>query len=384
MSHKATNWAFNQRLKPAPKMILMYLADAHNGISGWCFPSIKRIADGCMLSESSIHKHLSQLEEDEGLITRKFRYVKERQTSSEYILHFDKHGGYEKNTPPPEKNTPINQGNITKEVNTPMEYLNEPGGSTKPPKRKPQPVGPDPYQCMTPKRIDPPEAKPVQIPKAVAPIVERWFEVGKRHRPTTAVLRDGVRAIKGILAGTFFDGKSTHQNRMRKYSEAEVLRALDVYNLRRNSPDYQPIKKEFLKNLNLADFFYHWNTYNGHVHNGNGDGGSIFLQCLEGKAVPATERHPELTTFTLDKYENATGKILEHAGAARIANKMMRFWNEKDGWLKQRGIATPKRLVVAWFDMLVTRRGGDWDVGNILSQNAVGAFESYLKEQHGN
>lgn len=263
-----------------------------------------------------------------------------------------------------------------KDINTSTKYLNEPSGSMKPPKQKPQPIQPDPYQCMTPKRTDPPLVKSVQIPKHIAPIVERWFEVGRRHGPTTKVLRDGVRAVKGVLAGTFFD-KPGYRNQIR-YSQAEVLRSLDTFNLKRNSPDHQPIKKDFLKDLNLADFFYSQYARNG---NGNG-GGSIFLQCLEGRAVPAVECHPELTAFALDKYEDETGKTLDHAGAARIANKMMRYWNEKDEWLKQRGIATPKRLVVAWFGMLESRRGGDWDAGNVLSQNAVGAFESYLKEQH--
>ena len=272
------------------------------------------------------------------------------------------------------KTTDSNKSN--NDINTSTKYLNEPSGSMKPPKQKPQPIQPDPYQCMTPKRTDPPLVKSVQIPKHIAPIVERWFEVGRRHGPTTKVLRDGVRAVKGVLAGTFFD-KPGYRNQIR-YSQAEVLRSLDTFNLKRNSPDHQPIKKDFLKDLNLADFFYSQYARNG---NGNG-GGSIFLQCLEGRAVPAVECHPELTAFALDKYEDGTGKTLDHAGAARIANKMMRYWNEKDEWLKQRGIATPKRLVVAWFGMLESRRGGDWDAGNVLSQNAVGAFESYLKEQH--
>lgn len=90
MSHKAFGWALNQQLKPIPKLILLYLAYAHNGTSDWCFPSVERIANECMISESSVHKYLNQLEVDVGLITKRFRYVESRQTSSEYILHFDK------------------------------------------------------------------------------------------------------------------------------------------------------------------------------------------------------------------------------------------------------------------------------------------------------
>lgn len=69
MSHKATNWAIQQRgLKPATKLVLFYLADRHNPDHG-CFPSHETLADDCEMSPRSILTHLDKLE-DAGLILR--------------------------------------------------------------------------------------------------------------------------------------------------------------------------------------------------------------------------------------------------------------------------------------------------------------------------
>jgi DNA-binding transcriptional ArsR family regulator len=69
MSHKATNWAIQQRgLKPATKLVLFYLADRHNPDHG-CFPSHETLATDCEMSERSVSTHLDKLE-DAGLILR--------------------------------------------------------------------------------------------------------------------------------------------------------------------------------------------------------------------------------------------------------------------------------------------------------------------------
>jgi len=95
-----------------------------------------------------------------------------------------------------------------------------------------------------------------------------------------------VRATRAVVAGTFFLDKGAYREVNRPYSVKEVLRALEVFNLKRNSVDHLPINKTFLRGLNLADFFY-----SRHARNGNGPGGgSLFLQCLEvGGATPAVD-----------------------------------------------------------------------------------------------
>jgi len=69
MSHKATNWAIQQRgLKPATKIVLWHLCDRHNPDFG-CFPTQARLAEDAEMSISALNAHLARLEEL-GLIHR--------------------------------------------------------------------------------------------------------------------------------------------------------------------------------------------------------------------------------------------------------------------------------------------------------------------------
>ncbi|WP_422073920.1 helix-turn-helix domain-containing protein [Tranquillimonas rosea] len=91
MSHEATNWAFQQRgLKPATKMVLLALANCHNPHHG-CFPSKKRLAEDCEMSERSVSDHLKKLE-DLGLIKAEECTEKRRGQfgSNRYILYLDR------------------------------------------------------------------------------------------------------------------------------------------------------------------------------------------------------------------------------------------------------------------------------------------------------
>lgn len=90
MSHKATNWAFDQRgLKPATRVVLLYLADRHNPDHG-CFPSQDQLAADCEMSRRSVNDQLDQLEEM-GLIRRERRIHPDtrKQMSTRYILGFE-------------------------------------------------------------------------------------------------------------------------------------------------------------------------------------------------------------------------------------------------------------------------------------------------------
>jgi DNA-binding MarR family transcriptional regulator len=72
MSHRATNWAIQQRgLPPAAKIVLWHLADRHNPDLG-CFPTQAKLAEDCEMSRSSLNNQLALLEE-RGLILREQR-----------------------------------------------------------------------------------------------------------------------------------------------------------------------------------------------------------------------------------------------------------------------------------------------------------------------
>lgn len=87
MSFKATNWALTIKgLKPATKIVLIYLSDRFNPDYG-CFPSIAKLAEDCEMSEKSVHTHLDKLEAA-GLITKTARTKGNGiKTSNSYKLH---------------------------------------------------------------------------------------------------------------------------------------------------------------------------------------------------------------------------------------------------------------------------------------------------------
>ena len=87
MSHYMTALAMRQTgLKPATKVVLYWIADHHNGETGKCFPSIKRIADLCEMSRRSVEGHIETLEKL-GVLKREaqFRDTGGKSTNS-YIL----------------------------------------------------------------------------------------------------------------------------------------------------------------------------------------------------------------------------------------------------------------------------------------------------------
>lgn len=90
MSHRATNWAFEQRgLKPATKLVLLCLADRHNPDYG-CFPAQETLANDTEMSRSALNEHLKTLEAA-GLIRREQRRSgrTHRQVSTRYVLAFE-------------------------------------------------------------------------------------------------------------------------------------------------------------------------------------------------------------------------------------------------------------------------------------------------------
>jgi hypothetical protein len=90
MSHRATNWAIQQRgLAPATKLVLWHLCDRHNPDYG-CFPSQNQLAADAEISRASLNTHLDKLEQA-GLIRRERRLDDDtkRQRTTRYFLGFE-------------------------------------------------------------------------------------------------------------------------------------------------------------------------------------------------------------------------------------------------------------------------------------------------------
>ena len=79
------HWAWAIRLSPAPKLVLMALADEAND-GGFCFPSVAHLAQKCSIGERTVQRILRQLTQD-GLVGVEQRFRKDRaRTSNGYRL----------------------------------------------------------------------------------------------------------------------------------------------------------------------------------------------------------------------------------------------------------------------------------------------------------
>jgi len=90
MSHRATNWAIQQRgLPPATKLVLWHLCDRHNPDYG-CLPSQDQLAAVVEISRASLNTHLDRLERA-GLIRRERRHEGDthKRRSTRYFLGFE-------------------------------------------------------------------------------------------------------------------------------------------------------------------------------------------------------------------------------------------------------------------------------------------------------
>lgn len=110
MSHYMTALAMKQvGLKPATKIVLYWLSDHHNSETGECFPSHKRLAELCEMTDRSVRNHLEELQ-NLGLI----KIVERKrdngsQTSNSYLLQLmDTYGDNH-----PRKNIPTPLENIS-------------------------------------------------------------------------------------------------------------------------------------------------------------------------------------------------------------------------------------------------------------------------------
>lgn len=91
MSHRAMNWALEQRqLKPAPWRVLVMLADRHNKDTKRIDPEQALLAHDCNMSRSTVNRHLDELEAG-GLLIRvpRINPATQKQMPTFYVLAID-------------------------------------------------------------------------------------------------------------------------------------------------------------------------------------------------------------------------------------------------------------------------------------------------------
>lgn len=89
MSVQAMTWAFQQAIPPAPKIVLLALADNANKHSGIAFPGVELLVEYCApMKKRTIQNHLRWLAHAAKLITVTPHFTESgRQTSNSYTLH---------------------------------------------------------------------------------------------------------------------------------------------------------------------------------------------------------------------------------------------------------------------------------------------------------
>jgi hypothetical protein len=98
MSIKAMNWAWEQKLPPSSKLILMAIADAADE-EGDCWPKVKTIAKKCGVSDRTVQRILKEFITN-GLISVTPRFSQDRrQVSNNYRLN--PQNSYPDNLSPP-------------------------------------------------------------------------------------------------------------------------------------------------------------------------------------------------------------------------------------------------------------------------------------------
>ncbi|MEP0316781.1 MAG: helix-turn-helix domain-containing protein [Hyphomonas sp.] len=87
MSNKAMNWATECGVKRAHKLIVMLLADAHNGHTGECFPSQATLVEKSGYSESTVQACLKDLEEWKLIKRETKRLGRGKGSRTNFVLH---------------------------------------------------------------------------------------------------------------------------------------------------------------------------------------------------------------------------------------------------------------------------------------------------------
>lgn len=107
MSIVAMNWVWAQRLAPAPKMVLLALADAADD-EGVCWPSVPTLAEKCSISTRTVRRILQELSA-KGLLQADARFrVDGSSTSNRYKLPIK--GGDKLSGPPDTGDRPPGHG----------------------------------------------------------------------------------------------------------------------------------------------------------------------------------------------------------------------------------------------------------------------------------
>ncbi len=221
----------------------------------------------------------------------------------------------------------------------------------------------------------PKEEVKLPIPSIKA-IVDHWAFLGMtEHRSGTKLMKKIDTAIRRLRLGTFFDDKSDYlKHRDRRFTDKEIVTAINNFALAATNPDYEPTPggyKNHLRSMSLLAFFY--DEY------GTEGSRSLFVRYLESaplllklpaREIPDPDPHitnvlknfyikkvlggveTELPIVDMNKFRKATALTLEFFNSHK---------NKLQDYVRARGMIEFAHSVCrAMRDNVDESVGGDW------------------------
>lgn len=162
-----------------------------------------------------------------------------------------------------------------------------------------------------------PVKKQRRIRQDVMKVISYWNNSPRLHRhymptspdqPMSKVLDKIITTVEEVIDGKFLTD-------WKPYTVEDIIRAIDGFKIRLTDPNYQPVNKLIIKNINLSNFF--WNSFASWIQ-------SMFLECLNNppKLVKNTipkedDINPQITIWLEELYVE---KVL--LGQPKVFNQM--------------------------------------------------------------
>ena len=135
-------------------------------------------------------------------------------------------------------------------------------------------------------------------------VLKLWNEHGVKHALTSRAVHEGKKMFEQAIRGTLFTGKTgVPEEAKRAFTVAEITTAIVRFGTKRNSADHYPMKKDYIKKVSIASFFYEPRS--------TAQCKSMFWECLaqepkriasvDGVPVPEQGAHPDVSDPKINK-----------------------------------------------------------------------------------
>lgn len=166
--------------------------------------------------------------------------------------------------------------------------------------------------------------KPYQPTEQALDLIEYWEGKGLKsisHKPETQIYERSLIAFDKLLSGKAFNNTEYKSYEGKKFTLAEIRKAISRFALMALNSDYEPRNVKFksdLSKISPADFIF-----NAYVSS-NGYGRSKFIHCHENEAKIIREKD----VYVEDKYPNVTKAIMNKYKKDILGGSEIQFTND--------------------------------------------------------